>query len=420
MTKETPDKTHVHALLKSYAMSNGYLDNCDSISRAMNMAREHILSQHNHNISQRKGDMRWQTKIGSHKPYKKLVRVNKEDLINDLLLYYLDTTPTLTFEECFEAYLDSVENSENPPIKPKTVNTYRGEYNRFLAGKPVCNQKIALITANDIRKTLDAVINTKDKITNRRLYAVKTIIGHAFKYARFEEQIDVIPIMEIMREIRYNDNQLVSSADISPKKKYSLNDIGILQEHLEDKGDLISLGILLTLCTGLRISEIAALKWEDINPEYLHICNAEHSWTDKNRVRQVKICLPKKGKIRDVSLSTEANEIIKKLKSSVPFHSDDDFVIKKDDQRVTTRMFDYYLRKNCEECGITILSMHKLRMFYSTILHMQGVPTVQIQHQLGHSDIATTEKYYIKDILSENERNILIKKTSIFSFCNVA
>ena len=226
--------------------------------------------------------------------------------------------------------------------------------------------------------------------------------------------------MEIMREIRYNDNQLVSSADISPKKKYSLNDIGILQQHLEDKGDLISLGILLTLCTGLRISEIAALKWEDINPEYLHICNAEHSWTDKNRVRQVKICLPKKGKIRDVSLSTEANEIIKKLKSSVPFHSDDDFVIKKDDQRVTTRMFDYYLRKNCEECGITILSMHKLRMFYATILHMQGVPTVQIQHQLGHSDIATTEKYYIKDILSENERNILIKKTSIFSFCNVA
>ena len=417
MTKETKASS-VHDLLKKYALVNGYMDSCDSVSQAMNMAREHILSMHNHNISQRKSDARWQTKIGMHKPYKKIVRVNKNDLVNDLLSYYLDTTPAITFRECFNAYLMDIENSENPAIKQKTVNNYRNEFKRFLTDKSICDKKIAEITAIDIRKTFDAIIS-KEKLTRNRLYAVKTLINHTFKYARFERQIDVIPILEITREIRYTDNQIITTSD-RPKKRYSLNDLHILQEHLADNNDLISMGILLTLCTGMRISEIAALQWEDIYSDHLHICHAEHSWKDKKGVRQVEIGLPKKGKIRDVSLSDEAIDIIKKLYNKVPFHSDDAYVITKDGMRATTRMFDYYIRKNCEECNITILSMHKLRMFYATILHMQGVPTVQIQQQLGHSDIATTEKYYIKDILSDNERNNLIKKTSIFSFCGNA
>lgn len=127
-----------------YAMDHAIFSEADTLENIMRKTRAELLQLHNHSIYQRESDGRWVTKLGRHKPYARLVRVNKADLENDLIQYYLsETKGNLTFEECFNLWMESEEASANSGISPKSITNYRAEYKRFLEGHSFCSLMMA-------------------------------------------------------------------------------------------------------------------------------------------------------------------------------------------------------------------------------------------------------------------------------------
>lgn len=351
-----------------------------------------LLKLHNHNIYQRESDGYWVTRVGTEKPYKRIVRKEYSDLEKYLVAYYKDKTKCdVTFAECILLWLRSEENAPNPAIGHKTITNYYAEYKRFLQEQKFSKKKMVNITAEDVQDVLNTIVNQERKIERKRFNSVKTVITNVFDYARSELHLKVIPIRQVVHEIVFKANKFAV-----PKEKQQVfyqDDLEAFIHFLLSENSFSSLGILLTAQTGLRISEICALSWEDVHEHYLHIHNAEHSWTTLDGERHVEIALPKEDKIRDVILSMEAKHILSLIRDIQPVQQGFIF-LNTYGERMTARCFDYDIRKYCAQCNIPVLSMHKLRKTYTSVLLATGYAEKVVQEQLGHADITTTQKHY--------------------------
>ncbi len=63
-------------------------------------------------------------------------------------------------------------------------------------------------------------------------------------------------------------------------------------------------------------------------------------------------------------------------------------------RKIYTNTFNDRLYKACDSCGIPRRSMHKIRKTYGTLLLDTNIEDSLVMEQMGHSDIATTRRYY--------------------------
>ncbi len=112
-----------------------------------------------------------------------------------------------------------------------------------------------------------------------------------------------------------------------------------------------------------------------------------------------------------VFLSDEAKIIIDSLRKKHPTQTG--FVCLNHGERATCRMFDYHMRKFCQDCQIPVLSMHKLRKTYASVLLARGISEKIVQEQLGHADLATTHKHYNYNPYLAKEQVALFKGANI-------
>ena len=139
----------------------------------------------------------------------------------------------------------------------------------------------------------------------------------------------------------------------------------------------------LLFSTGLRVSELANLKIENINLR-----------KDEFSIRG------KGGKIRLVFLSSEAKRWIKqylKLRKDMnPYLFIAHDKIKKDINRknLTPRSIQRIVQKYAKIAGLTKqVTPHTMRHSYATDLLMNGADIRSVQSMLGHSSIITTQVY---------------------------
>ena len=88
-------------------------------------------------------------------------------------------------------------------------------------------------------------------------------------------------------------------------------------------------------------------------------------------------------------------------------------------RKIYTNTFNDRLYKACDACGIPRRSMHKIRKTYGTILLDSNLEDSLVMEQMGHSDIATTLKYYYYSNKNENHKAEQIAKAIPFNHMQV-
>jgi integrase len=101
----------------------------------------------------------------------------------------------------------------------------------------------------------------------------------------------------------------------------------------------------------------------------------------------------KSGKVRHVTLTTEASDLIDRL---VAGRAAGEPLLLRDDARAWKRAEQLRpMREACGRAGIVpAVGFHILRHSHASILAMQAVPMAVIARQLGHADTRMTEKHY--------------------------
>lgn len=142
-----------------------------------------------------------------------------------------------------------------------------------------------------------------------------------------------------------------------------------LMDYLKDNFTFPNLGILVCLSTGLRIGEVCALKWSDINMDtgLLHVNRTiERIYivdSDKPHT-EIVINTPKtKNSLREIPLSKELVRIFKSLMKVV---NKDYYVLTNNTKPTEPRTYRNYFNKLLKQLDIPRLKFHGLRHSFAT------------------------------------------------------
>ena len=178
--------------------------------------------------------------------------------------------------------------------------------------------------------------------------------------------------------------------------------------------------IVLALTTGIRRSELCAIRWPDINfrKKTLYIDNSL-------KVIEAGVIDEEKAKtqysVRLINLNDETIKVLKEYKSW-----QDDYILSMGDKwqgedRVFTSKYGGHinpstcttiLRKIVRKYDLSKITFHELRHTFATILNGKGVDVKTISELLGHADTSTTLNIYTHTL----DKN---KKESVNVFCDI-
>lgn len=193
-----------------------------------------------------------------------------------------------------------------------------------------------------------------------------------------------------------------------PKKEKSIVQVLTVNEQklLESVLTLpFDIGVWICLYAGLRIGEVCALMWADINFETSTLTvNGTQARTENG----VEIIAPKsKSSKREIPIPVI---LINKLKE-IPQTCE--YVLSKNNKPVDIRTYRRHFKKLLQKAGLSDIKYHALRHTFSTRALEVGMDYKTLSEILGHSSVGITLDLYAHS-LNEHKRNEMNKLGQIF------
>ncbi|MBQ3503956.1 MAG: site-specific integrase [Oscillospiraceae bacterium] len=162
--------------------------------------------------------------------------------------------------------------------------------------------------------------------------------------------------------------------------------------------DGTKLGVLISLYTGLRVGEICALTWEDIDMEQ-QVLYVRHT-VARNRESLV-IDRPKTpSSLRCVPICSQLLHVLQKHFKATGY------VISGDQNFLNPRTFEYRYHRLLENIGIPQVNYHVLRHTFATRCIESGVDVKSLSEILGHADVSTTLNTYVHSSMEQKRRQL--------------
>ena len=352
--------------------------------------RKEYLESHPYKLYQGK-DGRWFSRFPKKEggSVQKAFRTRKEAEDYICKFYEDESNKAKTIREVFEEAIR--RKLDEGSISESSATTYRVIFKRHFY--EFGDIKIGSVTKDTLTEFIREQKIVNDLGSNgyaNLIRVVRIIFKHAKKSGLISFSVsDALSEIEwgrnAFRKLREDDSEVFDDAEMA---KLSL--------YFKENEDVRHLGLLLLFITGLRIGELAALKWEDIGEESLFIHRTEVYWVDTDHKTHCEVSdFPKSDAgIRFVPLPAQGRWIIERLRDGNADLSN--YIFMKRGKRVRASAFRRALDVACKKCNIPHKSPHKIRKTYASILLDSGVATKVITDSMGHTDIATTNNSYAR------------------------
>lgn len=257
------------------------------------------------------------------------------------------------------------------------------------------NKKIDKVTRRDYQIFINKFGETHAKVTVKKVHSIiKSVVSSAM-------YDNLIP-----RDFTHNI-ELSWNADRTMVVDYlNMNEINAVIDKCKEKMDPSYTSrymILTAFYTGFRLSEIAALTWNDINFNWKTITVNKswnyhtHTFKDTKNASSKRIIRVNQG-LLDILKSLQSNnkELVFENKfGTVP----------------TSEAVNKKLRELLKECNIQKKSyhFHSIRHSHVAMLLYNNVDIYAISKRLGHSDITTTTRkyaYMLEELKSKSDSHI--------------
>lgn len=178
-----------------------------------------------------------------------------------------------------------------------------------------------------------------------------------------------------------------------------------IQEHFTFK----NLGIYICLSAGIRIGEICALTWGDINTDAGIISIRKtiqriYIVESNNRHTELVLDTPKtKNSIREIPMSRDLLKILKPIKKVV---NESFYVLTNETKPTEPRTYRNYYKKLMKELDIPELKFHGLRHSFATRCIESNCDYKTVSVILGHSNISTTLNLYVHPNMEQKKKCI--------------
>ena len=211
--------------------------------------------------------------------------------------------------------------------------------------------------------------------------------------------------------IEYNpfDIQFPTERDNPQLEVLSRTNQKKIMTYIQDHFTFRNLGVYICLSSGMRIGEICALTWEDIDVSTGIVSvrrTIQRIYTVEDGVRKTELVLdtPKtKNSIRDIPISKDLLRIMKPMKKVV---NNSFFVLTNDAKPTEPRTYRSYYENFMKELDIPKLKFHGLRHSFATRCIESKCDYKTVSVLLGHSNISTTLNLYVHPNMEQKKKAI--------------
>jgi len=409
-----------------YYIDNDIITLSDVSTSTENELMNKILKQvHPYKIYQSTSDNRWHTRIKDEKSirgYREIAKNKEADLLKYLMEHYgIKSNKKFTFESIYDEFMEFKKATQ----KPGTINMYIKAYQRYYKDDEICKKDLSKIDSIELRIWLCKNIE-KYKLSYKPYQQMTVVFNQLYKYAIEKGYVEKNPFDKINTKALglYNSRKKKSNQKAYTKEE-AIAVSKIAYEDFISDPHCTPIAVLLTFQTGMRVGEVVALKWEDIDFESktIYVRRMENQYQENNSDNRStgKCCYEiiegnTKGVFgeRIVDLTDESIYILNLLKNyyeSINLSTEWLFVYK-NGTRIHNRAMESHLKKYCKAIGMPkFKSMHKIRCTYISMLRDSGMSFEKIAEEVGHQSVVTTMNNYSFDVNSDEENKRILNQS---------
>lgn len=302
-----------------------------------------------------------------------------------------------TFEEWTQEWLSEMQEE----VKPSTLSSYYYKLTKYIFPmiKNFSLNELSLDTGKVLLKRL------QKNLAKSTIQVVFRILNKCMNHAKKMGKIISNPFSEL--RIPKSKGAKVRALTLSEQKKI------MYTASNERRG--YGIPALLALHTGMRIGEISALKWSDIDFE-TNLIHVSHTYQ-----RITTIEMEQKTQLIFADSKTEASirvipigKTLKRLLIKHRKYSKSEFVFSTNGHPCEPRLLTHHFHKVCSKAKLVNIHFHQLRHTFATRCLEAKKDISSVSALLGHASTQMTLDTYVDAMLEQryqviNEMENLIR-----------
>lgn len=413
-----------------YAIDQGIINLDDVRTDMKEKEKQRILNQHPYRIWMGK-DGRWRTYLpDKDKPNKRrsIAKTKQSKLEDEIIRFYTENedeqyisliNPTLS-----EIYPEWLVYRNALTKSSSTIKRFKSVWNTWYKDTEISHKHLNDLDYLYLNQWANLIVKDNN-LDTKQYYLIVSILKQILEFAVDKRYIADNPFdkVKISKKMFQHRKKPSNKEQIFLVNEQKLID-NVTRTKFENRPWCVSpLLVLLNFQLGLRIGELVALKWEDVNGNYITICRMEvttYAVTPDGDVvpdgYKVVPYVKSDAGYRDVYLNSIAKSLlveIRKVHLKCTYYDNNYiFIASRIKKRGTSRTFTKYLESLCDSIGIANKSNHKIRKTYISSLFDHGVNINTIREQAGHEDEKTSLNNYCFDQKNTTEKERELEKAA--------
>lgn len=281
----------------------------------------------------------------------------------------------------FYELCDEWLNYKRTKVKESTYFNYNFVVNDFLK-KHIENVELQQLEVFDFYLLIEKLKNNLSKKTLQdRISILKSILKYGERRYDFNFKIDLIATPS-----NYN-----KEIDILTEREKNR-----ITNHLIKSPKVKELGIFISLYAGLRIGEVCALRWKDIDFEKRLIDVNKTVQRIYMGERDSKVIFTEPKTVKSIRKVPINGILLKKLKEVKKSYTENSFIITGSEVKFMEPITYRFTYKNClKKCKVSYKKFHCLRHTFATRCVRVGMDIKSLSEVLGHNNINVTLSIYV-------------------------
>ncbi len=277
----------------------------------------------------------------------------------------------IIFTDAAQGWLAQVREKR----KPSTYVKYKLVYQKHLEN---------IFENNVLSEMTDSFVRDKlsDSLSESVIKSIYCVLNQILKYASIQYSLIITPLKRPVPETRQKQVKVLSK-----------NEQKRLMAVLYHEMNHFKMAVLLVLFTGLRLGELCALKWADIDFENKMLTvnqTVQRLYAEGHKTKTILIeTIPNsEHSMREIPLPAVLLELL------TQFRNDKKYVFG-GDKPMEPRTMQYQFKKILKETEMSNTNFHILRHTFSTNCIEDGMDVKSLSEMLGHSDVQITLNRYV-------------------------
>ena len=214
------------------------------------------------------------------------------------------------------------------------------------------------------------------------------------------------------KEFDYNEFEDIVFPSDNAKKQLevlTISQTNTLINYLRENFTFRNLGILIAISTGIRIGEICALQWADVDIErgvFIVQKTIQRIYVINGSQRKTELIIDTtktSSSNREIPLSPDLLKIMKPLLRIVKTNN---YILTNEDKPTEPRTYRNYYLDLMSKLGLPPMKFHGLRHSFATRCINANIDIKTVSVLLGHSNISTTLNVYTHPDLEQKKSAI--------------